>query len=133
VAEQMQDLKNTISGLTHAMIERDKRMTRIERSIKLIDVEEITQKIQFLTDILAGSDGKNGLRKSVDRMLILIDGDERYCVVGLAEQIADLKKEVDKLVLQRNQIKWAIVGMSILTGLGNAEGIFKLLQPLLFP
>jgi len=130
MADPIEELRKDITHLKGVLIERERRMTRIEQSVKAINVQELSRQVKEISITLVGENGNDGLKGSVERLMILVDGDDKYGVTGICDQIESLKKDVVEIVEQRNQIKWTITGVLAVTALGNADGIWNLAKML---
>lgn len=130
--EQVEVLQKEVASIRSALVERDRKIARLERMIKdAISNDDISKQIVDINSVLQGRDGKNGLKGSVNRLLMLVDGNEQYCIVGIMDQIISLREEVSKLVTQRDQLKWALFGIGAITGLGSYSDIALLIKTIL--
>jgi hypothetical protein len=130
MADNLDDVHRELSRLREAISNRDRRLTKVEKDALAHDTTELTNQVRIIKSILVGADGEDGLKKSVERLMVLVDGDEELGVTGITDQIKALKAEVSELVKLRNQIKWAIAGVLSMTALGNFEGIVEFLKTL---
>lgn len=90
------------------------------------DERKLREQLKTITDILEGSDGKPGMKDCVERLVMLIDGDDAYNVMGFRKRIDIVEKKVDELITQRNMLKWALIGMGV-AGLGNTGALLTIL------
>lgn len=127
----MEKIKEEVRKLQAVGVERDKRIRRLDHMFS--DMVEIKTETSHIKEILEGKEGGKGLQDSVDRLVLLIDGDKKFGVVGLMGRMESMEGEIAKLVIQRTQIKWAVMGVLFVTTLGNANGILTFAKMVLFP
>lgn len=77
-------------------------------------------------DTVLSKEGIAQLRQSVERLIVLIDGDERMDVNGLRERLEKVESRTVEIINQRNMLKWILIGMG-LTGLTNAGALITVL------
>ncbi len=132
MVERITQLEKDILEVRAEFSDCNRRVSRVERVVKSSNIEELSKRIDNITTTLTGIDGKNGMQKSMNRVLILIDGDERYNVTGIVKQMEQIKKEVDGLVQQWNRIKWTVAGMGVVTTVGSLPDIIQLIKSIFF-
>jgi hypothetical protein len=71
-----------------------------------------------------------GMSDVVKRLQALIDGDERYGIAGLREEIEELKTLTREMAQERQRIKWIMIGVG-LTGVTNLGTIIAIISRIL--
>ena len=119
---QIQQMKGELERLRHVVSEHEIRLASDEVRKEVAEIRRM---------IRAGDEDRGKLTRSVDRLSMLIDGNESFGSVGLVHRIQVLETEIVRLVQQRTQVKWAAIGVLLVTTLGNANGIAQLAKELL--
>lgn len=121
---------NELIDLQHAVSDLQRKVRRLEGALDAADYADLNNSLKKVNEVLHGKERDGGLIDTVVRLTLLVDGDERYNVIGLRKRIEAVEIEMSKLVSQRNMIKWALVGMGV-AGVSNAGALITVLAKVL--
>ncbi len=109
----MQEVKREITDLQKDLTATRNALMRLQRRYEAHEAQ--------LTDVNALS-----LKRSVDRLILLVDGDPNSDVEGLRNRLEHVEDKANEIINQRNTLKWILIGMG-LTGVTNAGALITVL------
>lgn len=118
---EITSLKKTVSALQHQVTELERLVHGLESEQRASDVQ-----ISRISEILVGKDGDDGMRDNVERLVMIMNGDNAYRITGVREDIESIKKRIGILEDQRNMIKWGMLGVGV-AGVTNVGAIVTVL------
>jgi chromosome segregation ATPase len=111
--KEFQEVKREIAALQKDLASTRNALARLQRRY---DVHEAQ-----VTDVNATS-----LKRSVDRLILLVDGDPNSDVEGLRNRLEHVEDKANEIINQRNTLKWILIGMG-LTGVTNAGALITVI------
>lgn len=130
--DDFRSIEMEIKKLSTSVNRLDSKVRRYEALSK--EITETRQQVARIKTILLGDgNGKEGIDRVVERILIVLCGNKEMGITGLHEQVAEIKAAMRETKAQKNMIRGAVIGVLIITALGNTSSIVSLVRMLLFP
>jgi len=125
-----EEIQSELLGIHHCLVDLQRQINGHEEILKSQgSMSDLVASVNRVNALLVGENGKNGLKDTVERLLILIEGDERVGAVGLRYRLRKVEYGLDKLAEQRNMLRWILYGMG-LAALTNTGALITVISKL---